>query len=169
MTSVDFRYPDGEVREWTLYGANAKPIFIFSLTEDEEVIAIWQYRHAVDGWVLELPGGNPKPGQSYEEVLRTELLEETGYEPQGTHIFRDRRAVLDPASVRVTGLVGVAWGCRRVAELDLDPTELIVPVLYDLNGWLAMCDGGVVEDMKSVQATRWAWDFLIHKELIQRW
>ena len=160
MFKQNFSYPDGRVLDFWLFGADVVPIFIFAVTKASEVIVTWQYRHAVDAWILELPGGNPKDGQTHEDVLRLELLEETGYWPKGAHIFRDRQVFIDPASVRVRGLVAVAWDCEFVQEPKPDSTELIVPVLYDLEDWVAMCDEGQVSDAKSVQATRWAVNFL---------
>lgn len=43
------------------------------------VIAIEQYRHALDSWELELPCGGIEPGETPEAAGRRELLEETGF------------------------------------------------------------------------------------------
>ncbi len=160
MFQQDFSYPDGETADFWLFGANTVPVFIFAVTKSGEVVVTWQYRHAVDAWILELPGGNPKAGQTHEDVIRVELVEETGYWPGDIHVFRDRKVFVDPASFRMEGLVAVARGCEFVQEPKPDRTELILPVLYDLPDWVAMCDEGQVQDSKSVQATRWAVNFL---------
>ncbi len=160
MFSQDFSYPDGKTADFWLFGANTRPVFIFPVTKANEVIVTWQYRHAINAWILELPGGNPKAGQTHEDVVRVELVEETGYWPRYIHIFWDRRVFVDPASLRMEGLVAVAQECELVQEPKPDGTELILPVLYDLADWVAMCDDGLISDAKSVQATRWAVNFL---------
>lgn len=50
-----------------------------ALTEDNKVILITQYRHGAEEVITEIPGGCIDPGESPEEAVRRELLEETGY------------------------------------------------------------------------------------------
>lgn len=46
---------------------------------NDQVIAIRQYRHTLNKWMLELPCGGVENGESQEEAARRELQEETGY------------------------------------------------------------------------------------------
>lgn len=51
-----------------------------ALTEQNEVILVKQYRHAIDDISLEIPGGCvDDTDKSFEEAIARELLEETGY------------------------------------------------------------------------------------------
>lgn len=45
----------------------------------DRLVMIWNYRHAIQGWELELPAGHIENGESPEGCARRELKEETGY------------------------------------------------------------------------------------------
>jgi ADP-ribose pyrophosphatase len=45
----------------------------------DQLVMIWNYRHAIQGWELELPAGHIEKGESPEACARRELKEETGY------------------------------------------------------------------------------------------
>ena len=49
-----------------------------ALDEDERVCLLRQYRHAVNGWLWELPAGKLSPGEPPETAARRELEEEAG-------------------------------------------------------------------------------------------
>ena len=57
----------------------ADEIMIFALTKKQAVVLIKQYRHGVQGAILELPGGSVDEGESPLEAAKRELMEETGY------------------------------------------------------------------------------------------
>lgn len=45
----------------------------------DKLVMIWNYRHAIQGWELELPAGHIENGERPEACARRELEEETGY------------------------------------------------------------------------------------------
>ena len=53
---------------------------IVATTDDRRVLAVRQYRPALDRYTLELPSGIVDPGETPEAAARRELVEETGYE-----------------------------------------------------------------------------------------
>lgn len=51
-----------------------------ALTEAEEVITLWQYKHGARRFGLTFPAGHIEAGEAPEAAMRRELIEETGYE-----------------------------------------------------------------------------------------
>ena len=87
-TEVAFRTPWFELLAKTVNPAEA-PYYslrlpdyasIVAITGDRRVIAVRQYRPAVERCTIELPSGIVDPGEDPLETARRELLEETGYE-----------------------------------------------------------------------------------------
>lgn len=52
---------------------------ILAVTREERIVLVRQFRHAVEGFTLELPAGHVENGETPEDSARRELLEETGY------------------------------------------------------------------------------------------
>ena len=51
-----------------------------ALTEENQVVMVKQYRHAIEDTIIEIPGGCVDPtDKNLEEAIARELLEETGY------------------------------------------------------------------------------------------
>ena len=57
-----------------------------ALTEKGKLILVRQYRYVTNKSSLEVPGGGKKEGLKPEEVVKEELLEETGY--KGSHLVK---------------------------------------------------------------------------------
>lgn len=54
-------------------------VHVAALTADGKIVLVRQYRHGVDQFTLELPGGAVDPGEVPDQAAPRELAEETGY------------------------------------------------------------------------------------------
>lgn len=52
---------------------------IIPMLDEKRLVFIWNYRHPIQGWELELPAGLVDSGEDPDTCARRELEEETGY------------------------------------------------------------------------------------------
>jgi ADP-ribose pyrophosphatase len=71
---------------------------VLAVTRDGEIPLVRQYRPALEGYSLELPGGLPDSGEKPAGTANRELYEETGYRADEEPIFL---ACLHPDSGRL--------------------------------------------------------------------
>ena len=95
-----------------------------AVTEDGKVILVKQYRHAVGEVCIELPGGCiDDTDVTYEDGIRRELLEETGYSFQTVHYLG--KTSPNPSTNSNFMHMFIATGGRKVQEQKLDEHEEI--------------------------------------------
>lgn len=129
---------------------------VIALTDNREVLAVKQYRHAADQILLELPGGNPKtPEQSPEETAIEELFEETmGYRAKKIIKLNSNLLWLNPALFKTPFHAFLALDCYQTREhAELEEGEYVELVKIPLNQWLSMCVRGEIVDSKSLAIT----------------
>lgn len=116
------------------YFVNVRPdvALVLSITPDQKVVLVRQYRHGVGKILLELPAGTFDPGQeSPEAAAARELEEETGYRTERL----TKLATLYDNPVKDTNQIHVFLGTEAVAVAppNLDATEEIEIVLTPLD------------------------------------
>src|SRR5690606_20858147 len=88
------------------------------------------YRHAAGEVILEIPGGCVDPGETPEEAVKRELLEETGYEFKQIEPLGSLYA--NPSTAGNKTFSFLARGGRKVQEQHLDGREEIIVELVSI-------------------------------------
>jgi len=111
-------------------GAESKILII-----EEEQPHLWHF--------IGLPSGFIDSGETPEQAAKRELLEETGR--QGKLLFQKST----PGRVtNYTSHLFFAQNCKKVAELNLDPGEKIIPYLVELDEFFELVKNDKL---------RWGW------------
>lgn len=114
--------PDGRVMPSYYVTEFQDWVNVVPVTEEGEIVLVEQYRHAAGEVFLEIPGGATHgSGEDPELAGRRELLEETGFEGREWIYCGDQFP--NPAVQTNRLHTYLAFGCRRVAEPNLDPFE----------------------------------------------
>lgn len=130
---------------------------IVPLTKAGQVILIWQYRHAVGGYLWEIPAGTLDPGETSETCAKRELVEETGYRADTWHRLGEIVPVPGYADERIH--LFLATGLTRAAQhLDADEILHVHPVV--LTDAMSMIANGEIIDSKTINGL-----FLAHQWL----
>lgn len=120
-----------------------------ALSADDRVILVRQYRYAVDDALWELPAGRMDPGETPEQAVRRELVEEVGLEA----------VVVEPLATFYTtpGFCDELMHVFRATELRQVPPrpeddERIEPRWFAFDEALAMIERGEIREGKTLVA-----------------
>jgi 8-oxo-dGTP pyrophosphatase MutT (NUDIX family) len=124
---------------------------IVAVDADQRVCLLHQYRHAVGGWVWELPAGKLEPEEPPQVTAERELVEEAGRSAQswqslGTyvsspgvfteivHLYLARELDSVKMALEEGELIEVHWlalpeACRRAEEGDISDGKTVVGLL----------------------------------------
>ena len=111
------------------------------------VILIRQYRHAVGGYIWEIPAGTLDPDESPLVCAQRELIEETGYAADRWEKLGEVVPVPGYADERIH--LFSADGLRLV-EQHLDADEILDVHEVELDRVLKMVDAGEIQDAKTL-------------------
>ena len=110
-----------------------------ALTEENNVLLVKQYRHALGETCIEIPGGCvDDTDKSLEEAIQREMLEETGYEFAET-IYLGRTSP-NPSTNENLMHMFVLTGGRKVKEQELDHNEDIEVLIVSLDELMKMLE-----------------------------
>ena len=125
------RMPDGQVIDDYYVLEYTDWVNAVAVTEDQQVILITQYRHGAEEVITEIPGGCIDPGESPEEAVRRELLEETGYSFSSIEPLATLYA--NPSTARNKTYSFLATGGVKTHDQQLDGREDIIVHLVSLS------------------------------------
>lgn len=117
----------------------------FALTVDERVLMVRQYRYPIAEVLLETPGGFVDPGESFEEGMKRELLEETGY--AFSHVEYLGKLAANPGVLNNYTEMFLATGGMVKGRQHLDHNEQIELVSFSIDEIIQM-----VKENKIVQS-----------------
>lgn len=144
MDRVRFRLPKGNEADFYLR-SDHNSIACLALTQDQQVILAKQFRPGPQKVLLELPGGGLKPGESPEEAMARELLEETGYQGEVTFVT----SIFPAAYAQFVKNALVVQNCVKVAEPKLeDNGEEMEVVLMSLEDFRKHLRTGELTDIE---------------------
>lgn len=115
-------------------------VCVLALTEDQQVIVLHQYRHAVGKWEYEFPAGMIDDGEEPAEAAKRELLEETGYQADEWHSLGFFHP--SPGSTSETIHLFAATKARLAGAPSLEDSEEIDMVLMDVEEVQALIKTG---------------------------
>lgn len=95
---------------------------VVAIDDQTRVCLLRQFRHAIGGWIWELPAGKLEPAEPALETARRELIEEAGLEGGEWDSLGDY--VSSPGVFTETVKLYMARGLRAVS-ISHEPAELI--------------------------------------------
>ena len=104
---------------------------VFALTKDGKAVFVKQYRHGMGVVSIETPGGVVDDGETPDEAVERELLEETGYKFEKFENLGKISA--NPATNNNYMHMYLATGGEKVGAQSLDETEDVEVVLYSID------------------------------------
>ncbi len=120
---------------------------IVPLTADGRVLMVRQYRHAVGGYIWEIPAGTLDPGETPLTCAKRELTEEAGVSADEWRKLAEIVPVPGYADERIH--IFLAAGLSP-AEGELDADEVLQVHEIDVAEALAMIDRGEIQDAKTL-------------------
>lgn len=122
---------------------------IVAMPDSESVLLLRQYRHAVGGYIWEVPAGTVDGDESPGQCARRELIEETGFSGRNWEKLGEIRPVPGYSDERIHLFLATGLTPDR-QRLDRD--ELIQVKPLSLEQALAMIDEGRIQDAKTICA-----------------
>lgn len=141
------RLPDGAKTEFD-YVTKAESVLVVPVRPGGEIVVVEEWRQAIGGTRLSLPGGSLEGDEDPVSGAHRELEEETGYRAGSV----DHLTTAEPAvsfSDAIHHFV-VAEGCSPTGSRDLDDDESIRVETMSLDALLRRIEDGQIRDGASV-------------------
>jgi ADP-ribose pyrophosphatase len=118
-----------------------------ALTENNEVVLIRQYRHAVGEFIWEIPAGTLDPEEGHGTCAHRELEEETGYRAERMEKIGEIVPVPGYSNEKIH--VYLATGLSK-GESSLDHDEYLSVHRLDFDKAVEMIEHGEICDAKTI-------------------
>ena len=132
---------------------------ILALGSQQRICLLRQYRHALGGWLWEIPAGKREPGEAPIKTAARELMEEAGM--QASELVPLGEMVPSPGVLTEVVHIYLATGLVPVAQAH-EPHEVIEVHWLEKAKVEAMVRAGEIRDAKTVSALYY-WSLLCSK------
>lgn len=143
IEKVMYRLPNGQESDFYIK-KEGNPVCVLALTKDNKVIIARQFRAGPQEILSELPGGGMEAGETPEQAMARELLEETGYQGKMQLITQ----AYECGYSTMNRYCLVATDCEKIAEPKNDPNEPIEVVLLTLPEFRQLLRSGKMTDLE---------------------
>jgi ADP-ribose pyrophosphatase len=120
---------------------------IVPVMDDGTILLLRQYRHAVGGYIWEIPAGTRDPDEDAMTCAKRELTEETGYKAQCIEKLGEITPLPAYSDERIH--IYLATGLTRAAQ-ELDDDELLSVHPVGLSKAMVMITDGEIVDAKTI-------------------
>ena len=124
-------------------------IAVVALDEQDNVLLVRQFRHAVDRFLLEIPAGGIDPGEKPIDSVRRELQEEIGYLPRKIEKLGGFYATPGYGTEYLHCFLATDLVPGRLVAEDTADIELVRVSINEIPG---LIDSGEICDAKSIAA-----------------
>ncbi len=153
--------PDGSVIDDYFVVERADVVGIVAITEDQQVVMNWQYKHGIGEIVHEIPAGMVETGEEPEVAARRELEEESGYTArEWVHITT---LIASPTSESNRYHIFLARGAQPNGKKIQHPREEIINDTVPLSTIDTLIHSGDIRVMWTIVALDRARAFLNHE------
>ena len=130
------------------------------MLNNQEVVLIKQYRHAIREFIWEIPAGTLDSGESPLNCAQRELVEETGYSAGDWHQLGTITPLPGCSDERIHIFLALDL---KIAEQQLDPDEMLNVHPIKFNDALQMILLGEIIDGKTISGLFLASEWLSRK------
>ena len=120
---------------------------IIPFLDDNRIVLLKQYRHALKKVIWEIPAGTLDPKEEIISCAKRELIEETGYSASGWQKLGEITPVPGYSDERIHIYLATEL---QPAEQHLDADEVIQVQEVEFNEALEMIGNGEIQDAKSI-------------------
>jgi len=132
-------------------------VAIVALDEQDNVLLVRQFRHAVDRFLLEIPAGGIDPGEEPVDSVRRELQEEIGYFPRKIDKLAGFYSIPGYGTEYLHCFLATDLVPSRLIAEDTDDIELVRISLDEIPRLIAsgeICDGKSIAALLIFLSTR---------------